>query len=438
MRRFRLTAGVVALLGLMVGMAAAQSQSGDFNWKQFSGQSIKVYVADTGQLKYLKPKLQDFEDLTGIKVSIEAADVTSYRSNLPIRLTTRSSDFDVMATFPSVDGLQFSSNGWYEPLSKYINDPKLTNPNYDYQDFPSGAQKSMEVNGKTVTILWEMQTDLVYYRKDLLQKAGLSVPTTFQEWVDAARKIQDPGNGLYGLALRGIPYQTTTPYSAFLTGYCGNWLDKSGNADINSKSAMDAWMMYGEWGKYGPPGITGFDWPVPAQQFEQGRVFAFLDINLFVPDMQDPQKSKVVGDVGYAPVPAGPCGRHPFIGGWGYGVNPFSRHKDAAWYFIQWATSKKIDLEMKLAGWPSPRASAWSSPEFKAQDPTPGFTQVVLKSLEIADADMNPPVAPGVQAREIAGTVGNKALEGVTRAELQKVADEQNKKLQQLIDSSQN
>src|SRR5690606_13204166 len=151
--------------------------------------------------------------------------------------------------------------------------------------------------------------------------------------------IHNPAEGVYGFALRGIAYQTTTPFSAFLHAYCGAWVEDD-KAAIDTENAVDAWETYGRWGsQYGPPGITGFDWPVPAQQFAQGNVFAFLDINLFVSDLEDPNESTVAGKVGYALVPEGECGRAPFIGGWDYAINPFSAKKGAAWTFLQWATS---------------------------------------------------------------------------------------------------
>jgi multiple sugar transport system substrate-binding protein len=174
---------------------------------------------------------------------------------------------------------------------------------------------------------------------------------------------------------------------------------------------------------------------VPSQQFAQGNVFAFLDVNLFVKDLEDPSKSKVAGKVGYTTVPRADCDAAPFIGGWGYAINPFSEKRDAAWYFIQWATSKKMNLDLKKTGWPSPRASAWQSAEFAASDKTPEFSKVVLDSTEKARAQMNPPIAPGVEAREIAGTVANKGLEGQTGDALKQTADEQATKLQGLIDA---
>ncbi len=436
--------GALAIMGAMLLGACASTPGdsngpeadGEFDWKRYDGESLSVYIPDTGQLGIIQERLSEFEELTGMSVSIESSDVTSYRQNLPVRLTGRSSDFDVMATFPEVDGPQFSANGWYTALDGYVSIDSLKSPDYDFEDFGEGVRNAMQVNDETVTVLWEMQTPLMYYRKSLLEEAGRDVPTTFDEWEAAAAAVHDPASNQYGFALRGIAYQTTTPYSAFLHGMCGSWLDEDGNAAIDSPEAVDAWETYGRWGaNYGPPGIVGFDWPVPAQQFAQGNVFAFLDINLFVSDLEDPSESNVAGDVGYALVPEGDCGRAPFIGGWGYGINPNSDKDGAAWLFIQWATSAEINEDMKITGWPSPRSSAWESAEFQANDPTPEFTQVVLESTQIASAQMNPPVAPGVEAREIAGIVGNRALEGVSREELQTLATTQNADLQGLIDA---
>lgn len=429
--------GALTLAGCAGGATGSDvpDASGEFDWKRYDGESIRVYIPDTGQVETITSRLDEFTELTGITVEIESSDVTGYRQTLPVRLTARSSEFDVMATFPEVDGPQFSKNGWYEPLDDYVANASLTSPDYDFEDFGEGVRNAMQVNDQTVTVLWEMQTPLMYYRKDLLEEAGLDVPQTFEEWEAAAATIHNPAEGVYGFALRGIAYQTTTPFSAFLHAYCGAWVE-DGKAAIDTENAVDAWETYGRWGsQYGPPGITGFDWPVPAQQFAQGNVFAFLDINLFVSDLEDPNESTVAGKVGYALVPEGECGRAPFIGGWGYAINPFSAKKGAAWTFLQWATSAEINHDMKLTGWPSPRSSAWESAEFQANDPTPEFTQVVLESTQIAWARMNPPVAPGVEAREIAGLVGNKSLEGVSRDEIQALATQQNAQLQGLIDA---
>src|SRR5690606_40846250 len=54
-------------------------------------------------------------------------------------------------------------------------------------------------------------------------------------------------------------------------------------------------------------------------------------------------------------------------------------------------------------------------------------------SSDVCSSDL---VSPGVEAREIAGFVANQALEGVSGEELQRIADEQNQQLQELLDAA--
>ena len=408
----------------------------EFDWKKYSGASIKVITNNHKiQDSVYVANLAEFEELTGIKVDMEIMDSSSLRSTLPVQLTARSTEFDVMASMTAVDGLQFSANGWYEPLDDYINNPELTNPEWDFEDFPLGIREAMKADGKTVAIWWESQTSLFYFRKSILEENGLDVPKTFSEWLTLAEKVNKPAKEFYGVALRGAGIQVTTPFAPFLYGYCGSWLDENGNASINTKEAVDAFEMYGKLGsQYGPPGITAFDWQEPAQQFAQGNVATFLDINLFLPTLEASEQSRVAGDVGYALVPEGPCGRTPFVAGWGWSINPLSENKDAAWYFIQWATSKDNNLRAILAGLPSPRTSAWESADFKNNDKFPDYTMVNLESFQSATALMNPPINPGLQAREIVGYVGVLALQGATRDEIQDAADKANEELQALIE----
>ena len=45
--------------------------------------------------------------------------------------------------------------------------------------------------------------DLMVYRTDLLEKAGIQPPKTWDEYFAAVQKLHDPANGVYGTALRG-------------------------------------------------------------------------------------------------------------------------------------------------------------------------------------------------------------------------------------------
>src|SRR5690606_23494784 len=82
----------------------------------------------------LAAELPEFEKLTGIKVTPELYPDDSYWNKMTIQLTTKSPAWDVFGT-----GIQpawdLAPSGALEPLDQYLNDPKLTDAGYDYNDF---------------------------------------------------------------------------------------------------------------------------------------------------------------------------------------------------------------------------------------------------------------------------------------------------------------
>ncbi len=425
---------VVWLLG-----AISMVQAAGFDWTKFAGDTLTVFVTSPPQRDELTKVMGQFEKLTGMKVRWEDMDATSYRSTLPIRLVAKSGEFDVTASMTIVDGEKYKSAGWYEPLDKFILNDNITHSDWDFNDFPAGVQEGvMRVGGEVVMIPWELQTQLLYYRRDLFQQRGIAPPDTFEDLEVAAEKLTDRSKQFYGIALRGSGYQTTTPFSAFLYGMGGSWLDEEGNPTVNTPEAIEAIVLYGRLGnKYGPPGIAAFDWKVPGQQMAQGRVAMFLDINISKAMLEDPEKSRVAGKIGYTMVPRGSAGRFPFVAGWGWTINPFSPKKEQAWYFIQWVTSRIMMEDMQLLGYPMPRESSWQSWKFAVEDETPDFTQTCLDSYEIGMPWMNPPIKAALEAREIIGAVVTHALEGISREQIIKEANEANKELGELIKRTQ-
>ena len=79
--------------------------------------------------------------------------------------------------------------------------------------------------------------------------------------------------------------------------------------------------------------------------------------------IEDPQKSKVIGKVGYAVFPKGPNG-HPggTVAPWGLGIPKTSKNQKAAWLFLQWATNKEQVLTSRAR-------RACSAPRLRVEGP---------------------------------------------------------------------
>lgn len=408
--------------------AAPAPTQAKFDWKAYQGKEISVWIMKSAFSDYIETKIPEFEQLTGIKVKFESMSDLQYRPKLAVDLTAGSSAFDVMSSMTIQEGEKFLRSGWYEPLNKYIENPALTSPEWDLQDYSAAAQGSMKVGDKVVVIPWEAQTMVLFYRKDLFEQAGLKPPTTFDE-MEAAAKALTKGDSQYGIVLRGAGAQISSQFSGWLYSFGGQWLDKNGNPALDSPEAIKAFETYGRLARlYGPPGGVNMNWIQVGEYFAQGKAAMLLDINIQYPRVNDP-KAPAYGKVGVMPMPAGPAGSKPFVAGWGMSINPKSKNKDASWYFIQWASNKQNMLNLQMTGFPTPRNSAWTDPTFKAQDKSPDLTQASLAGYKNGQPYMNPPIVAAAEARDIVGVVGTTAMQNGDVATAAKKAVQQIKDL---------
>jgi len=104
---------------------------------------------------------------------------------------------------------------------------------------------------------------------------------------------------------------------------------------------------------------------------------------------RDANMSTVDGNVGYALHPRvgdAECGLSE-TGGFSMGIPSNSQNQEAAFLFMQWMTSKRIDRELALIGADPGRLSTLQDPELQEMFPE---YPVVLAQLECANADWRP------------------------------------------------
>src|SRR6266481_4410969 len=118
--------------------AAAMYASAAIDWKQFSGQTITLAGATHPWSNAITPLLQNFTDLTGIRVVREFELETKFLGALQIKLARGSTTPDVFMFLTYGQGV---SAGWLEPLNAYYSDKSLTDLAwYDESDLLKTAQ----------------------------------------------------------------------------------------------------------------------------------------------------------------------------------------------------------------------------------------------------------------------------------------------------------
>ena len=437
-RRRLLQAGAgAALLGAIPGVSLTAHAQGSFDWKRFKGEPLEVLLVKSPRGDLLTKYHKEFEELTGIKVGSEMVPEQQQRQKAVIEFNSGNPSFDVIALSYHVQKRQFAKANWLTDLRPMLADKSMTDPNLDFDDFAKGGLNyAVEPDGRVNSLPLNLDPWVVYWNKELFSAKGVAYPKTFAEMVDAAAKLNDPGKGIAGFVGRGLKNANVPVWTSFLMGYGGGFIDKNGKLLTDSPEAIEGAKMYQTLlAKYGPPGVAGFNWNEAQSLFLQGKAAMWLDGIGFAQPLEDPTKSRVVGKVGYSVMPAGPKKQVSALFGDGEGISTYSKHKGAAWYYVQWASNKVNQTRMlqAAAGAPvrkSAYAAAQQSSDFKAPKE---WVECMLTSASIAEPGLLI-IAPVTEFRDVFGVALTNMINGADPAgELKKATAE----FQPVLDKSE-
>ncbi len=211
------------------------------------------------------------------------------------------------------------------------------------------------VGGKLVALPWFTDAGLLYYRKDLLEKHGRKVPTTWQELTETARFVQEAerkaGNDkMWGFVFQGRAYEGLTCNALeWVDSFGGGTIvDAGGQVTIDNPKAVEALKLAASWVKsIAPPGVLNYAEEDARGAFQSGNAVFMRNW----PDawaLSQAQDSPVKGKVGVAPLPKGGAGgKHSgTLGGWQLAVNRYSKNVAAA---VDLAVHLTSPLEQKRA-----------------------------------------------------------------------------------------
>ncbi len=406
--------------------AAAQSQ---FNWKQFSGQKIVLLVEQHPWTTAIQPLISQFETLTGIQVETQVFTEQQQRQKSQIALQAKSPEFDVFMSLKSFEGWKYARAGYYEPLEPYLNNPQLTPSDFDSKDFLAGAFNGEKIDGKLYGLPIIVEGPVIFYRSDLFKQYNIAPPKTMADIETAAAAIKKDSNGsIYGVTLRGLPQAVAYTFGPFYHNEGLQWLTSDNKPQLSDPKGVAALDYYGKLAReYGPPGVVQYSFYQSSSLFASGKVGMEIESSNELSTIIDPKSSQVVGKVDVIPFPPGPGGDHPTELQWGISMNAFSQHKDAAWLFMVWATSKQMEADLALKGIASPRASSWETSQFKASltdQLRKDWAAAVQHTVAVGNAEVGPPAVDEPQVRQIIGDMVDSVILGQsTAADAAKKAD---------------
>lgn len=198
------------------------------------------------------------------------------------------------------------------------------------------------------------ETRLVYYRKSMLQKAGVNPArafATFESMRQAAIAVNKPAQKVYGWGLpMGISYFTLQTFMNFYLGWGARYLTSAGACGFDSPQFRQALTFYTNLytrDRVTPPDSPVYDNSKLEPLWAADKLAMMIDgpwvLNIY-PD------KKLTADTGLAFVPAGPAGRFGFLGGWPLVMWSQGKNHDATFKFVRYATDPRKDLKTLAQG----------------------------------------------------------------------------------------
>lgn len=358
-------AGLVTMAapGILTQSARAAGQNMDLesfrqagiDWRQAEGANITIGVIPAGYFQNLEAVLEDFIELTGVNARLEMTPPGQIRQKAVLDLSSGTGTWASHSADPMYYPL-YVANGWVDPLDGYLGDAKLTdNDWFRYEDILAGWRGTTSVDGRPYGIPYDGEATIQVYRKDVFDQLGLVPAETLEQFTSNAAAAHDPASRLWGAALRGFKGagQNMYIYPSIFRAFGGEWFNSSGDMTVNTEEAIGALEWYVNLlNNYAPDGVENWNWPDIADAFGQGTVASYIDAHGSAAVIANPEKSKVVGKIGFARWPKGPSGKRvTSIWNWSFPINAALSEKDkaATWLFIQWAASSETQVATSYA-----------------------------------------------------------------------------------------
>jgi multiple sugar transport system substrate-binding protein len=385
------SAGVAAAsLGPLVtacGSSQSANSSGAFNWTKFKGTTISLLMDKHPYTDAMIADIDSFKQLTGMNIKYDVYPEDVYFEKVTAALSSRSSTYDVLMT-GAYQTWVYGPAGWIVDLKPYMSDPNKVAPDWDVSDIYSNLLASDSWSGSPGeatgsgnahqwAMPWGFEQYILAYNKQVFDQYKLKVPTNLPELVDTATYISNHVPGMYGIAVRGSrSWATIHPgYLSAFTNYGGKDFSKQLKSTVNSSTAAEMTNMWVKMVKQGgPPNWTQYTWYECGSDLGAGKAAMMFDADNLT--FSQAQGTKAAGNIAAAAFTPNPNASSPTsnVWIWSLAMSAFSNNKDAAWYFIQWATSKKHLLYAAVQqNQVDPiRKSIWSNADFQNKVKTKG------------------------------------------------------------------
>ena len=229
------------------------------------------------------------------------------------------------------------------------------------EDYFPGIWKTNVVNGKTYGIPWYVDTRLIFYRSDLLAKAGYKeFPKTWAEWITAMKKMKSQ------MSDRQYPMLMPTNEWPQPVGFAletGSPILRDGGRygafeQPAFRKAFDFYLSFYREGL--ASAVSSTQVSNLFQEFERGNIAMYISGPWYIGEFKNRLDKSVQDKWNTAPMPGVDGPGVSMAGGSSLSLFLGSQHKKEAWQLIEYLSRPSIETEFyKLTGDLPPRKSSW-------------------------------------------------------------------------------
>jgi multiple sugar transport system substrate-binding protein len=242
------------------------------------------------------------------------------------------------------------------------------------EEMLSGALETAHYKDAYWGVPWVVSSKLFYYNTAQLAAVGATAADleTWDGVLDVARKIKAEQGVEYPLAWSWSQAEALIcDYAQLLGAFGGEFVDSDGKLIINNKAGVDAltWMKTTVDDGLTNPGSMTFLEDDVLKTMSAGQASFTLNWESSLRDLNDDSKSSIAGDAAVLQTPAGPNGDRPSVNGnMALAITKNSKNQDAAWKFIEFASSQQIQDEFVTSSMPAWKSS-YEDPKVLATNP---------------------------------------------------------------------
>jgi len=381
----RIGLGATAL-SFLVGEASTRAMAADFDWQKYKGKTINLLLNKHPYADAMIADLPNFKQMTGMEVKYDVFPEDVYFDKVTAALSSRSTQYDAFMT-GAYQTWQYGPAGWLVDLNEFIKDPAKTNPTYNWDDVLPNLRASTAWSGvpgaalggdgaKQWAIPWGFELNSVTYNRRIFDKLKIDPPTNQGDMNEKAAKITKDAGGPYGVGVRGSRSWATI-HPGYLSGFsnygardfdasCGKLKASMNSAEGKAFTKLWVEMIQNS----GPKNWSTYTWYQVGTDLGAGASGMIFDADILGYFMNG-AGNKEAGNMGFHAYAANPQATQPTpnVWIWSLGMNAFGQQQDAAWYFMQWASSTEHDLfgARKMDFVNPVRTSVWKDEEFRAR-----------------------------------------------------------------------